>query len=484
MPPSPNQRAKPAGAAPFDLVLRASKDNDVDTMTALLEEGMDPSATNKIGQTGLHVAAIWGNIEVAEVLIRYGADVNAQNQFGITPLHMASQSSKHAVAKLLIECGADPSIKAGNGMRAHEVAKDQKMRELCGAPSLKAHAAVIADDVELLRELLANGIELSEQDAEGETPLHLAVKAALGESIGDDPLVEEEEAPAANSACLEMILGEASRIKSAISSTATDDAMSFAVLAAKQAISSLTSAQSLHNAQGLMPIHIAAEAGSLAVCEKLLTHGAPVNSNSLRTDGQHSGQWGKKVDGKIEKLDNTDQTALHLAVIRMVEQAEEAGEDAPPGDPSLVRLLLEHKASPNLPNIECATPLHLALMGGLNEVVELLVLAKADLSLGCKAFGKDNTALHQATLLRNVHTIKLLTKYGAAVDAVGRDGWTPLGLAVRSNAVDAAKALLEAKADVHKAASGNGKTPLEIASINKKPEITKLLEAAAGVEVH
>jgi hypothetical protein len=184
---------------------------------------MDPSATNKIGQTGLHVAAIWGNIEVAEVLIRYGADVNAQNQFGITPLHMASQSSKHAVAKLLIECGAEPSIKAGNGMRAHEVAKDQKMRELCGAPSLKAHAAVIADDVELLRELLANGIELSEQDAEGETPLHLAVKAALG--IGDDPLVEEEEAPAANSACLEMILGEASRIKSAISSTAADDAV-------------------------------------------------------------------------------------------------------------------------------------------------------------------------------------------------------------------------------------------------------------------
>ena len=167
----------------------------------------------------------------------------------------------------------------------------------------------------------------------------------------------------------------------------------------------------------------------------------------------------------------------------MVEQAEEAGEDAPPGDPSLVRLLLEHKASPNLPNIECATPLHLALMGGLNEVVELLVLAKADLSLGCKAFGKDNTALHQATLLRNVHTIKLLTKHGAAVDAGGRDGWTPLGLAVRSNAVDAAKALLEAKADVHKAASGNGKSPLEIASINKKPEMTKLLAAAAGVEV-
>ena len=40
-----------------------------------------------------------------------------------------------------------------------------------------------------------------------------------------------------------------------------------------------------------------------------------------------------------------------------------------------------------------------------------------------------------------------------------------------------AKALLEAGANVH-AIAGNGKTSLEIAAINKKPELLKLLQAA------
>ena len=92
-----------------------------------------------------------------------------------------------------------------------------------------------------------------------------------------------------------------------------------------------------------------------------------------------------------------------------------------------------------------------------------------------KTFGKNNTALHQATILRDVPMIQLLTKHGAKVDAPGRDGWTPLCMAVRSNAVDTAKALLDANANPH-AASGNGKTPLEIASINGKAAVVELLD--------
>ena len=53
------------------------------------------------------------------------------------------------------------------------------------------------------------------------------------------------------------------------------------------------------------------------------------------------------------------------------------------------------------------------------------------------------------------------------VDAIGRDGWTPLCLAARSGAAEVAKALLAAGADVF-AVSGNGKHALEIALINCK----------------
>ena len=62
----------------------------------------------------------------------------------------------------------------------------------------------------------------------------------------------------------------------------------------------------------------------------------------------------------------------------------------------------------------------------------------------------------------------------------GRDGWTPLGIAARSNAVSSAKALLDAKANPT-IASGNGKTPLEIAKINGRAgELVALLEEAVA----
>ena len=49
-------------------------------------------------------------------------------------------------------------------------------------------------------------------------------------------------------------------------------------------------------------------------------------------------------------------------------------------------------------------------------------------------------------MLRDTKMIALLAKHGASLDAPGRDGWTPLGLASRSNAKETVKALLDAKA--------------------------------------
>ena len=74
--------------------------------------------------------------------------------------------------------------------------------------------------------------------------------------------------------------------------------------------------------------------------------------------------------------------------------------------------------------------------------------------------------------------VKMLTAdVTALVHTRSHDGWTPLGLAVRSGAIDITKALLEARANVH-AVSDNGKSALEIAAINKKPELVKLLQGA------
>ena len=75
-------------------LMAASKDDDAETVTQLLAQGLSPDAANGIGQTSLHVASIWGNLAVARVLLDAGASVNVVNQFGATPLHFAAQNSR------------------------------------------------------------------------------------------------------------------------------------------------------------------------------------------------------------------------------------------------------------------------------------------------------------------------------------------------------------------------------------------------------
>ena len=71
--------------------------------------------------------------------------------------------------------------------------------------------------------------------------------------------------------------------------------------------------------------------------------------------------------------------------------------------------------------------------------------------------------------------VKVLAEHGASVDAIGRDGWTPLCLAARQGSSDVAKALLDAHANVF-APSANGKTALDIATINRKHSKSAVLE--------
>jgi len=115
-----------APGAPFGdpaaKILSASQKNDVEAVARCVDEGISPSYANTLGQTPLHIASMWGNVEVAEYLVAAGADIHAVNQLSSgTPLHVAASSTKDprgrlACVKILLDAGADATRRDADGL--------------------------------------------------------------------------------------------------------------------------------------------------------------------------------------------------------------------------------------------------------------------------------------------------------------------------------------------------------------------------------
>ena len=297
---------------------------------------------------------------------------------------------------------------------------------------------------------LAQSADLSKVNG-GDAPLHRAVRAACGEH---EPSFDVDGDNASLAACLDAALA----------------LFSAAALAA---------AFRLHNLKdGQNPLHLAAARGSFPVCEVLLQHGAPIDSYTLRRAAlprfygctHNCGYWVVRGRaGQLEPLNKaTDQTCLHLAIDYL---AEEQSETQRVDDTALVRLLIDRGADVGALDSRRRTPLEKAVCGGLHAVAELLAEAAG------RGTWQSGSALHLAIGRRDGRMVEMLLRLGARTDLLGSHGWTPLGLAARSGAADVTKALLVARADVH-ATSANGKTALEIATINRgKPSSRPVLEA-------
>lgn len=90
------------------------------------------------------------------------------------------------------------------------------------------------------------------------------------------------------------------------------------------------------------------------------------------------------------------------------------------------------------------------------------------------------TALHHACRLGFVQTTKLLIEAQAPVDAVEKDNWTPLMIAVTNGNKQIVQLLLEAGAD-RDAQDKEGFTAIEIAegkilAFDRQPEVLRLLQ--------
>ncbi len=82
------------------------KRGDEPALRAALASGLDPQLTNQNGWTLLMLAAVEGNIAIAQALLDSGASANVRNTKGETALSIATAKGHTALADLLRANGA------------------------------------------------------------------------------------------------------------------------------------------------------------------------------------------------------------------------------------------------------------------------------------------------------------------------------------------------------------------------------------------
>jgi ankyrin repeat protein len=166
--------ANPNAANNFGVtpLLEASRYGDAATIEALLEGGADVAGAAREGETPLMAAARAGSAAAAELLIKHGADVNAAESLqDQTALMWAAAEGHGDVVDALLKNGADPNRKA----RASELTTRSTRTDYPSGGFTALHWAVRNGDESVVRRLVAGGADLKLTNADGATPMTLAI---------------------------------------------------------------------------------------------------------------------------------------------------------------------------------------------------------------------------------------------------------------------------------------------------------------------
>src|SRR5271154_3878623 len=96
-----------------DNVALAASHGDANQVRQLVASGNSPNQLDDSGRTGLQIAAINDNLQIAAILIKAQAHLDLKDRLGNTALHYAADRDHAEMAQLLLDVGAavDPENK-------------------------------------------------------------------------------------------------------------------------------------------------------------------------------------------------------------------------------------------------------------------------------------------------------------------------------------------------------------------------------------
>lgn len=403
-----------ATAAELPLI-EAVKNGDVDSVIALLDNGVDvdqPAAdgtsalahaayrndlailelllfkgeatvntANDYGATALYVAAASADADLIERLLRAGADPNAGLLSGESPLMVASNRGRLDAAKLLLEYGADPNVK-----------------EMSGGQTALMWAAA-EQHPEVVDLLIKHKADVNALSVTGSTPLMFAARQG-------------------NAFIADQLINAGARVNDGMTKS------------------------------GLTPLMIASIGGFEGLARILLDHGA--NADAIDTSGASVLHHGVTYTPSTAILRELLARGADPNVRLRSAKAYEGNRIDPQGATPLLKAaglsnldavtaLLDAGADPSIPTAQNTTALMMAAGADVGiaaavsdaESEKATQIAKLllDLDLDVNAAGQYGwTALHSAAYHGRNEIIRALIAQGAKTETLDGFGQTPLSI--------------------------------------------------------
>jgi ankyrin repeat protein len=385
----------------------------------LLENGADLAKPDRTGEPPLMLAARAGVPAVASALLEHGAAVDTRDaSFGQTPLMVAVRAGHPEVAKLLLDSGADvnaqtaavapprfippsespPGLSKGVGIIRAGWPEGRGKRFPAAGSKTPLLYATRAGDVRLARLLVERGAKLELTDGNGVTPLINAILNASVFRVNRDGRSDHLDVA-------HLLLDAGADV----------NAMDW------YGETPLWATVDLRNLElGPAEKSSGIRDEALALIRRLLRAGADPN---VRTkEFPHERRYLVAIVGSVAWVDLTGQTPFLRA--------------AAAGDLTVMRLLLEHGADPNIATQGGTTPLMVA--AGVNWAVAetytegpaaLLEAVKLTRELGNDVNAVNSmgiAAIHGAANRGANDVIEYLAANGARLDIADKQRRTPL----------------------------------------------------------